>query len=417
MTLQHVARKKTALLKACFIFGVFLSILFFANLSRAQTPEGNSCVSCHSETWDEFKGSVHGQHEILCQKCHGGDPTKSDQKEAKAPGTGFIGIPDKQQIAKVCGECHADVEAMNFYGIRTDQLARYKTSHHGKKLLLENDTKVAVCSDCHGYHDVVAVADPNSPVYPSNLPKTCNRCHGNEKIMSQYQLPSDIFDKYKNSVHGVALFEKKDISVAQCASCHGSHGAVPPGVKDVGATCGKCHINEKKYFLESPHAPLVAQGKFSECISCHSNHDVQHPTPALYKEACLKCHEANSVAYKKGIHLGRMLDDSKAKLEETEQLVKQASIEGIFVEEEAASLEETKTDMISAAPIQHTLSEEKISELHNKILSTIDGIKEKIKVKYQSLKKRKIALIPIWLFIVIMVIALWIKYKQLEGKS
>src|SRR3989338_1574689 len=188
---------------------------------------------------------------------------------------------------------------MNFYGTRTDQLARYKTSHHGKKLS-QGDDHVAVCSDCHGYHDVVKVSDPSSPVYPLNVPETCNACHGKSKLMDAAHLPSDILEIYKSSVHGKALFEKKDISVANCASCHGSHGAMPPGVKDVATTCGKCHVNEKKYFLESVHAEAQKQGKFSECVSCHGNHGVQPPTPALYEEACVKCHDSGSSAFRQG---------------------------------------------------------------------------------------------------------------------
>ncbi len=392
----------------------FIVMASCVGLSWAQTPNENSCVVCHNDTWDEVKSSVHAQNEILCQKCHGGDPTKQDQAAAKAPETGYIGIPDKQKIALVCGECHADVETMNFYGTRTDQLARYKTSIHGKKLFLENNKHVAVCSDCHGYHDVLPATDPNSPIYPVNLPVTCNRCHGNEKIMSQYNLKTDMFEAYKKSVHGVALFEKKDISVAQCASCHGSHGAVPPGVKDVGATCGKCHINEKKYFLESVHAPLAAQGKFSECISCHGNHGVEHPTEALYQQACMKCHDTKSEAMKQGNVISDMLKVSKEELQKAEDLVKQSSIEGIFVEEELALLEEAKTNAIAMIPLQHTLSQEKISPLYQKILTVTAEVKEKIHKKYQDLKWRKIALIPIWIFILVLINALWIKYKRLK---
>ncbi|MBI1977804.1 MAG: cytochrome c3 family protein, partial [Candidatus Omnitrophica bacterium] len=222
-----------------------------------------------------MKTSIHSQNGILCQDCHGGDPTKLDFELAKAPSTGFIGKPTKKQIVERCGECHGDVERMNFYGIRADQLVRYKTSVHGKKLLLAGDEKVAACTDCHGSHHVVSVSDTNSPVYPLNLPNTCNQCHGDKKLMDQYHLPSDVFQTYRASVHGRALFEKKDLSVANCASCHGSHGAVPPGVRHIGETCGKCHINEKKYFLESVHAPVMKEGKFSECISCHGNHGVK----------------------------------------------------------------------------------------------------------------------------------------------
>lgn len=384
-------------------------------LSWAQAVPNNSCLTCHADMVEDMKGSVHYQHQIYCQNCHGGDPAKADKESAKAEGTGYIGVPDKKQLVKVCGECHADVEKMNFYGIRTDQLARYKTSVHGKKLFGEGNVRVAACTDCHGYHDVVAVTDPNSPVYPSNIPKTCNQCHGNEKLMSTYGLPSDIFKKYEGSVHGKALFEKKDASVAQCASCHGSHGAVPPGVKDVANTCGKCHINEEKYFTESVHASIADKEKFNGCISCHSDHGIQPPTPGLYDTACVKCHEANSPALAQAHELQRLVRTAQEGLEKTQALVKQAAIDGLFVDEETASLEEAKTNVIAMAPMQHTLAEAKIAELNDKAATAFKGIEESINAKRHGLKARKMFLGPLWIFVFIMMVALWLRYKQLKG--
>ena len=397
-----------------FLFLPF-SLLTFSNFVWAQqSTEENSCITCHSDIWDKLKVSVHGQQNILCQDCHGGDPTKLDFDAAKAPGTGFIGIPNKKQVAETCGSCHANVEKMNFYGIRTDQLARYKTSVHGKKLFTEGDNHVAVCSDCHGYHDVLPVSDPNSPVYPLNVPNTCNRCHGDEKLMASYGLPADIFKTYQSSVHGKALFEKKDTSVATCVSCHGSHGAVPPGVKDIGAACGKCHVNEKKYFLESVHAKISEQGKFSECISCHSNHGVQPASKLLYREACIKCHKQGNPAAQEGEKVYQVLEKSEGELKAAETLVKQASIEGIFVEEEMGALEEAKTNVISMAPLQHSLSFNRIADLYRKFEEVANEIKARVHRKRQVLKWRKVALIPIWVFIIVMVSALWVKYKQLK---
>lgn len=383
---------------------------------QAQDMPANTCVSCHADMWEDIKGSVHSQSGIFCHSCHGGDPAKPDQESAKAAGTGYIGIPDKKQTAQICGTCHADVEMMNFHGIPTDQLARYKTSVHGKMLLNEGDNKVAVCSDCHNYHDVVAVSDTNSPVYPLNLPKTCNKCHGNEKLMSGYGLPSDIFKIYEKSVHGQALFQKKDVSVAHCASCHGSHGAIPPGVKDIGATCGKCHVNEKKFFLESVHVKASEEGRFSECISCHGNHGVEHAGESLYDTSCIKCHDARTPAFAQGQQIRKMFETAKMELTSAEAMAKQAAIEGIYVDEEISSLEAAKTDLIAMAPLQHTLNIAKLSELSEKITDITRRSTQNIQKKRQDLRWRKLALVPIWIFILIMTIALNTRYKQLKSQ-
>ena len=380
-----------------------------------QTPQVNSCVVCHSDMQEDMKGSIHSQQGIFCDRCHGGDPAQSTKELAKAPGTGYIGAPSKKQIAEMCGNCHANVEIMNFYGIRTDQLAQYKTSMHGKKLF-QGDTNVAVCSDCHGEHDILPVGDPGSSVYPLNLSKTCNRCHGNEKLMSQYKLPSDIFKIYQTSVHGKALLEKKDTGAASCISCHGYHGAVPPGARDVGTTCGKCHMNEKKHFLESVHVTASEQGKFSECISCHGNHEVKPASKVLYDQPCIRCHSAEGPEAKRGGEILKMLTEAEEKLRSTTALVKQASIEGIFVEPEMASLESVKTNVIAMAPLQHTLSPERVSELHKKVISNTADIDRSIHQKRQSLWLRKLALIPMWALIIVMISALWAKYRQLHAR-
>ena len=398
---------------------LFLFVIIFSHAvwtGAQELPKNNSCINCHSEMVDDLKDSVHFQHGIYCSNCHGGDPSQKDKDLAKAPSAGYVGIPNKKQIAQICGNCHADVETMNFYGIRTDQLARYKTSRHGKKLFLEGDNKVAVCSDCHGYHDVLPVSDPNSPAYPTNVPNTCNRCHGNKKIMAPYVLPTDIFKKYKNSVHGKALFEKKDMGVATCVSCHGNHGAAPPGVKNIGEACGKCHINERTNFLESVHAKITT-GSFHQCIACHSNHDIQPVSLGMYKQACMKCHEPSSKAFEYGQKIWQDLHGAQEALKEAQGLVKQASIEGMFVEEETALLEDAKTKVFEMGPTQHTLSYEKVDALYKQVEEKTKQIKTDVNKKRESLKIRKLALWPLWVFIVIMSIALVMKYSQLHAED
>ncbi|OGZ98740.1 MAG: hypothetical protein A3C07_04630 [Candidatus Sungbacteria bacterium RIFCSPHIGHO2_02_FULL_47_11] len=398
----------------------FLLFLVFFSISRmgwAEEAASNSCLTCHSDMWEEVKGSAHSQQGIYCNKCHGGDPTKDDKDLAKGPGTGYIGIPDKKQAMELCGSCHSDVSVMNFYGTSTDQLAQYKTSHHGKKLLEEGNAKVAVCSDCHGYHEVLKVSDPNSSVYPSNLPKTCAKCHGNEKLMHSFGLPSDVFEKYKNSVHGKALFEKGDTSVANCASCHGSHGAVPPGFREVGATCGKCHINEKANFQESVHALISDREKFSECVSCHSNHDIQPVSVALYDQACVKCHTPESKAFQQGRQIKAILQKADSELKETRQILKQAGIEGFFIEEEEAILEEVRSKVLEMQPLQHKLIYNELADLYAQSDAKIKEIKASIDGKRKGLKWRKVGLIVLWIFILIMVWALNSEYKRIMAEE
>ncbi len=391
-------------------------VLCSGSMGWAQSTPKNYCISCHDDQWQDIKASIHGKEGITCERCHGGDATQKDKALAKAPGTGYIGVPDKLQIAQICGTCHSNVEFMNFYGIPTDQLARYKTSMHGKRLFNGKDTHAAVCDDCHGYHDVVDVKDPTSPVYPLNIPKTCNNCHGDKDLMKPYGIPTDIFAKYKDSVHGKALFEKKDTGVATCVSCHDSHGAVPPSVKQAADACGKCHMNEKDNFLKSPHAKLRLEEKFPQCMACHSNHGTQPVSLNLY-DACGKCHQSNSPEFQAGQKLKGLLSRAQQELQSTQALVKQASIDGLFVEDETAELEEAKTKVFEMGLVQHTLSYGNVAELATQVDTKTKDVQDSIRDKKQSLKNRKIALWPLWIFILVMVTALLIRYKQLKSSD
>ena len=176
-------------------------------------------------------------------------------------------------------------------------------------------------------------------------------------------------------------------------------------------------MNEKKYFLQGPHAQASQDGYFSECASCHDYHDVQRPDTNLYNTACLNCHSEGDEAFKRGQKIKEMIDSSHNALAAAEQTVKQAAMEGIFVDEEAASLQEVKTNVIEMAPLQHSLSAAKIAELHDSAVSLTDGIKNGIQGKRRSLKWRKIALVPLWIFIFLMVVVLQMKYKELKGKK
>ena len=50
--------------------------------------------------------------------------------------------------------------------LRVDQEAEYRTSVHSKRIA-EGDPRPATCISCHGSHDVRAVKDTSSPVYPT----------------------------------------------------------------------------------------------------------------------------------------------------------------------------------------------------------------------------------------------------------
>src|SRR6516165_2662116 len=125
--------------------------LLSAHSGNAQTKD--SCLDCHSAlpqpvgvTQETFSHDIHAQKGLTCASCHGGDAKSDDPTEAMNKRTGWKGHIDRKQIPQLCGSCHSDPAYMRQYNpsLRTDQLAQYHTSVHGKRFAV-GDTKVAVC--------------------------------------------------------------------------------------------------------------------------------------------------------------------------------------------------------------------------------------------------------------------------------
>ena len=265
------------------------------------------CVDCHLALDDArlspparaFRDDIHAKSGFTCASCHGGDPRAEDQDIAHDPRKGFRGKPLPKAIPELCGGCHADAAAMKRFdpSERVDQLSEYRSSGHGKALL-KGDATVATCVSCHGAHGILPVKDSRSPVYPTHVAQTCNRCHGDAKLMAAHEIPSDVYAKYALSVHAEALTKKGDLSSPTCNSCHGNHGAAPPQVGSVTNVCGTCHTVFAEQFKASPHWEAFAEMGLPGCVTCHENHDIVHPTDAFLgtgKEGkCASCHEAGT---------------------------------------------------------------------------------------------------------------------------
>ena len=371
-----------------------------------------SCLSCHDKIKTLFESSAHAQVGMTCVDCHGGDPKAKD--ETAHATDNFKRAANKKEIAEGCAKCHSDVRRMNPYGIPTDQLDRYKTSKHGEQLFEHGDQKVATCTDCHGVHDILKVHAPQSRTFPANIPQTCGRCHSDEKLMSQYKLRSDVVEKYKTSYHAHLLLEKGDLSAPTCITCHGNHGAVPPGVTEVGQVCGKCHGRQRELFEKSPHAEANAAGAFTGCIACHGNHAIQKASVDLFLQACIQCHAKDAKPLAVRDTVSGMIRNANAAYERANARVHDATIHGLATEDEQLLLQEAKTQVTQLEALQHTLSPELLwpvaQEAEKDVSGTIKGIDWLERVEHWKLR----SLIPIFLFLAVMAVLFWAKRRQLE---
>jgi len=72
---------------------------------------------------------------------------------------------------------------MRKYGISPDVFNTYVADFHGLTITLfekqhpEQRVNTAVCTDCHGVHDIQQTTDANSAVIKENLANTCRKCH------------------------------------------------------------------------------------------------------------------------------------------------------------------------------------------------------------------------------------------------
>jgi hypothetical protein len=275
-------------------------VVIAACLGYGQTT--NSCLDCHSAlpaplgvTQEQFSQDIHAQKGLTCASCHGGDPTSYDPDKAMSRKAGWKGKIDRKQVPELCGSCHSNPAYIRQFNpsLRTDQLSQYRTSVHGKRLAA-GDTKVAVCTDCHSVHDLRPPSDPRSAVNPVNVANTCAHCHADPSYMKGYPIHTDQYAKYRASVHYQALAVRGDLSAPTCSTCHGNHGAAPPGVDKVQNVCSNCHAFQAQMYEKSSHKKAFDAASLPGCVVCHSNHGIQHPTDAMLgtgpDAACMRCH-------------------------------------------------------------------------------------------------------------------------------
>lgn len=340
---------------------------------RVTLREGRtrSCYWCHNsyggqmaEIAREWEASIHAERGIGCEFCHGGDPNAATAGAAMDSAQGWAGVPPREKIPDLCGSCHSNVAYMRQFNIATDQLQRYRESQHGK-LLAQGDDRVAVCTDCHGGHRILAANDPGSTVYPTNVPQTCARCHANPEYMRGYRIPTHQYALYRESVHGKALLERKDRRAPTCATCHGSHGAAPPGFQEVANVCGDCHAATERYYLEGAHGRGAEEAGVPRCVTCHGRYDVRPATDALFTGSepgrCTTCHGGGEIRSVVDSIAGairfaaRRLDEARARLDEAEAL-------NLIVRPERERLREALTRLIEARAVQHTVELARVVE-------------------------------------------------------
>jgi len=255
------------------------------------------CSTCHEDEAARVPNSVHGAlGDTACESCHG-----NHHEVATAA----------QMAPAKCAQCHAD------------EVKEFKRSIHGQAAA-SGDPDAPTCISCHGpIHQIQTSGDTTSTVAKKNLPDTCASCHSNQDFLSRHEIPfAHPVELYKQSVHGRAIVSG-DGAAATCSDCHGSHGILPsrdPRSKvnhfNIPATCGQCHTDIAKTYLESVHGQAMTSGVSGApvCSDCHGEHLILAPKePASLVNAarvsmttCGRCHSDERLALRYNLPADRV---------------------------------------------------------------------------------------------------------------
>ena len=283
------------------------------------TPAKPKCATCHADQQAAYDRGVHAKaaaagnmNVAKCQDCHGSVHEilpASDPKSKVAHGN----------IPQTCGACHGQKFVMASGGMTAAAFDSYQESVHGKAVAAGSD-KAAVCTDCHGEHDILGAGDPKSPINKFNVPTTCAKCH------------ADVKTAYMQSIHGEAI-QRGNWQAPVCTDCHGIHTIKAPkdanssvAAANVKNTCGSCHSGVRlsnefgvpggrvSSYLASYHgmASEVGSNTVANCASCHGVHNILPSSDprstinhANLAKTCGQCHPgANDKFITTKVHLG-----------------------------------------------------------------------------------------------------------------
>jgi cytochrome b subunit of formate dehydrogenase len=231
--------------------------------------------------------------------CHGGAHEILAAGDAGSP-------VNHGNIPVTCGKCHGQKFLVEKNGESAQTFVSYQESVHG--LATEKGSKkAAVCTDCHGTHEILPANDEKSPIYKFNVPATCGKCH------------TAVEQTFMQSIHGQGI--SRGIGLAPvCTDCHGIHSIkahIDPNssVSEQNlarTTCARCHEgvrlsqefgvqgNRVSTYLDSYHG-LASEGGsvvVANCASCHGVHNIlpsSDPRSTINKAnldvTCGKCHQ------------------------------------------------------------------------------------------------------------------------------
>lgn len=227
-----------------------------ADADTVSTGGNNSyCALCHGQPWrtttladgsvvslyvneDALLNSVHGEGSadgaMGCIDCHGED---AFPHSGLPPADGRAYTLD---AVNLCRDCHEEQAADLADGLHQAAIA-------------DGNTGAAVCTDCHGAHEVMTIGS-----HPELRAESCGDCHDTTLV------------EWQASPHD-------DLGPLGCATCHYSHGQQLLVGTNTTELCINCH-NEgiEDIFV---HAQHLGDNLDVGCEDCH-----MYPDPDITRQ-------------------------------------------------------------------------------------------------------------------------------------
>lgn len=382
-----------------------LYILYSATLVAMVAVPASAQTPAEQSARQAFQDDVHSASKLTCAACHQGAVST------------YVPIP-RVAVAPLCAKCHSDAAYMKGFDpqVRVDQYAQYLTSTHGKRMTA-GETRVATCSDCHGAHGIRRIRDPRAPVAPPNVAQTCARCHADPARMAAFKRQPTPHADWSASVHAATLLKRGDVSAPTCSTCHGSHGATPPGVTQIANVCAQCHAREADLFRASPKKAIFDQIGQPECLACHSNHRIVHPEDAWVglkdPAVCAICHDATTNGAQTILDVRRGLDNLNGAIAAGDAVLARAERAGMLVDEGKIALREARDHQIHSRVLVHAFATKPFVALAN------DGLTAALRSQaiggsaLKELQVRRRGLFAATVVIVGFLVTLWMVIRRL----
>jgi len=252
------------------------------------------CAVCHAEQVAQYNESTHGtlaargdQDAPSCLDCHGIHDVrlKTDPRSST-----YV-----SNVAALCAECHGEGGAADrrYTGDAGHMVENYAASVHGQAISESGLVVSANCTDCHTAHHVLPQDDRRSTIHRSRISETCSSCH------------QGIRETFITSIHFTGEADG-DIELPMCDDCHSSHEITRTDargfMREIVATCGKCHQDVTESYFDTFHGKVVKLGytETAKCQDCHGSHDIlppEDPNSRLSRDnivaTCAECHEGS----------------------------------------------------------------------------------------------------------------------------